>query len=51
MASQWVCNKNDPKIVVQNHNDILPYGQCKPLSVNRTVDYLLLTFLLVDENS
>ena len=31
MASQWVCNKNDPKIVVQNHNDILPYGVQAPL--------------------
>ena len=32
MAFQWVCNKNDPKIVlVQNHNDILPYGVQAPL--------------------
>jgi len=26
MAFQWVCNKNDSKIVLQNHIDILPYG-------------------------
>ena len=31
MAFQWVCNKNDPKIVLQNHNDILPYGVQAPL--------------------
>ena len=31
MAFQWVCNRNDPKIVLQNHNDILPYGVRAPL--------------------
>ena len=46
MAFQWVCNKNDPKIIM-----IFYLTVCKPLSVNRTVDYLLLTFLPVDENS